>query len=177
MTKALKLKKLAAITLGGLLTKSRATHFASPTCVTLPPVTVTRNAGSQWDLRVIATPGHTPTSVSLYDEQRHQLFLGDFMYPGTLYAFLPGASRGTYLATTRQLLAMLDPGTRIYTAHMADPPAPVTAPVLDVADLRALEATLLNVEQGKVGGTGFYPRIYSVRGVMTFATGFPWNNR
>jgi hydroxyacylglutathione hydrolase len=128
-------------------------------------------------IRVIATPGHTPTSVSLYDEQRRQLFVGDFMYPGTLYAFLPGASRSAYLATTRQLLAMVDPGTRIYTAHMADPPAPVGAPVLDVADLRALEATLLNVEQGKVGGTGFYPRVYAVRGAMTFATGFPWNNR
>ena len=128
-------------------------------------------------IRVLSTPGHTPTSVSLYDERRRQLFLGDFMYPGTLYAFLPGASRSAYLATTRQLLAMIDPGTRIYTAHMSDPPAPVRAPVLEVADLRALEATLLDVEQGRLEGTGSYPRVYPVRGVVTFATGFPWNNR
>src|ERR1700751_2103723 len=39
-------------------------------------------AGSAVDLggrriHVLSTPGHTPTSVSLYDEQRRQLFLGD----------------------------------------------------------------------------------------------------
>src|SRR5262249_40173905 len=139
-------------------------------------------AGSMVDLgerqlRVLWTPGHTPTSVSLYDERRHQLFVGDFMYPGPLYAFLPGASRSAYLATTRQLLAMIDPLTRIYTAHMAEPPAPVRAPVLEVADLRALEAALLQIEQGSLQATGLYPRVYPVRGAMTFATGFPWNNR
>jgi len=138
-------------------------------------------AGSMVDLgerqlRVLWTPGHTPTSVSLYDERRHQLFVGDFMYPGPLYAFLPGASRSAYLATTRQLLAMIDPLTRIYTAHMAEPPAPVRAPVLEVADLRALEAALLQIEQGSLQATGLYPRVYPVRGAMTFATGFPWNN-
>jgi hydroxyacylglutathione hydrolase len=139
-------------------------------------------AGSTVDLgerriRVLSTPGHTPTSVSLYDEQRRQLFLGDFIYPGALYAFLPGASRSAYLATTRQLLALIDPATRIYTAHMADPPAPVRAPVLQVADLRALDATLFGIEAGKLESTGFYPRVFPVRGPVTFAAGFPWNNR
>jgi hydroxyacylglutathione hydrolase len=128
-------------------------------------------------IRVLSTPGHTPTSVSLYDEQRRQLFVGDFLYPGALYAFLPGASRSAYLATTRQLLALIDPLTRIYTAHMAEPPAPVRAPVLEVADLHALEAALLRIEQGKLQSSGFYPRVFPVRGAMTFATGFPWNNR
>ena len=95
----------------------------------------------------MSTPGHTPTSVSLYDEQRRQAFVGDFVYPGTLYAFYPGASRSTYLATTQRLLALLDPEARIYTAHMADPPAPVRAPVLAMADLRNLEQTLRAIEQ------------------------------
>jgi hypothetical protein len=53
--------------------------------------------------------------------------LGDFMYPGELYAFLPAASRGAYLTTTKRLLATLDP--------------------------------------------------FPVRGPITFATGWPWNNR
>lgn len=128
-------------------------------------------------LRVLSTPGHTPTSVSLYDESRRQLFAGDFVYPGELYAFLPGASRSAYLATTRRLLAIIDPSTRIYTAHMQDPPAPVRAPVLGVADLRALETSLVEIEQGKLDSSGFYPRIFPVRGPMTFATGLPWNNR
>jgi glyoxylase-like metal-dependent hydrolase (beta-lactamase superfamily II) len=127
-------------------------------------------------LRVLSTPGHTPTSVSLYDEARRQIFVGDFVYPGQLYAFLPGASRGSYLATTRRLLSGIAPSTQIFTAHMQDPPAPVRAPMLEVADLLALEAALLGIERGNLSSTGFYPRIFPVRGPVTFGSGLPWNN-
>jgi hydroxyacylglutathione hydrolase len=128
-------------------------------------------------LRVLATPGHTSTSVSLYDESRHQLFAGDFVYPGELYAFLPDASRSDYLETTKRLLSIIDPETRIFAAHMEDEPAPVKAPVLEVADLRALERTLTAIEQGDIDSSGFYPRVFPVRGVIKFATGWAWNNR
>jgi hydroxyacylglutathione hydrolase len=128
-------------------------------------------------LRVLATPGHTSTSVSLYDESRHQLFAGDFIYPGELYAFLPDASRSAYLETTKRLLSIIDPETRIFAAHMEDEPAPVEAPVLQVADLGALERTLTAIEQGDSSSSGFYPRIFPVRGVIKFATGWRWNNR
>ncbi len=128
-------------------------------------------------LRVLATPGHTPTSVSLYDESRRQLFAGDFIYPGELYAFLPGASRSDYLATATRLLAIIDPATQIFAAHMQDPPAPLKAPVLEVEDLRALESTLTSIEHGDATSSGFYPRIFPVRGAIKFATGWPWNNR
>ena len=147
-------------------------------------------AGATVDLgnrrvRVLSTPGHTPSSVSLYDEERQQLFVGDFIYPGPLYAFLPGASRSAYLATTRRLLSQVPPTVRIYTAHMADPPAAVRAPVLEFADLKALEATLVAIEQGTLdpiepGGSpapAFFPRVFPVRGSVTLATGFRWNNR
>jgi glyoxylase-like metal-dependent hydrolase (beta-lactamase superfamily II) len=128
-------------------------------------------------LQVLSTPGHTPTSVALYDAARRQLFLGDFMYPGELYAFLPGASRGAYLTTTKRLLATLGPDTRLYTAHMQDAPAPVRAPVLEMADLKALEVTLEAIQEGKLASRGFYPRIFPVRGPITFATGWSWNNQ
>jgi hydroxyacylglutathione hydrolase len=128
-------------------------------------------------LKVLHTPGHTPTSASLYDAERHWLFAGDLIYPGKLYAFLPGASRRAYLETTRRLLQIIDPTTRIYTAHVADDPVIITAPVLEVADLRALEATLVAIDSGKAVSAGSYPRIFPVRGPITFATGFAWNNR
>jgi glyoxylase-like metal-dependent hydrolase (beta-lactamase superfamily II) len=134
-------------------------------------------------LLVLATPGHTPTSLSLYDRARAQLFAGDFIYPGPLYVFYPGASRGAYEQTTHRLLALLDPATRIFTAHMAEPPAPVRAPVLRPDDLRALEGTLLALQRGSplpragAGAVLGYPRIYPVRGPITLATGYPWNNR
>ena len=128
-------------------------------------------------LRVLATPGHTPTSVSLYDETRRQLFAGDFIYPGELYAFLPGASRSDYLETTTRLLASIDPTTQILAAHMEGSPAPLRAPVLEVEDLRALESTLKSIEHGHATSSGLYPRIFPVRGAIIFATGWPWNNR
>jgi hydroxyacylglutathione hydrolase len=128
-------------------------------------------------LRVLATPGHTPTSVSLNDENRHQLFAGDFIYPGELYVFLPGASRSAYLATTTRLLSTIDPATQIFAAHMQDSPAPVQAPALKVADLLALQSALTAIEKGTLPAGGFYPRIYPVRGPVTFATGWAWNNR
>jgi hydroxyacylglutathione hydrolase len=128
-------------------------------------------------LRLLSTPGHTPTSAALYDADRHQLFAGDFIYRGDLYAFLPGASRGAYLKTTRQLLATLDPMTRIYCAHMAEAPDVIAAPILGVTDLHALETTLVGIARGNIVSTGFYPRIFPVRGSINFATGFAWNNR
>jgi hydroxyacylglutathione hydrolase len=128
-------------------------------------------------LRVLSTPGHTPTSVSLYDAERHQLFAGDLLYPGELYAFLPGASRAAYLSTVRRLRAALDPGTRILTAHMQDAPAPVRAPIMEMTDLAALEDALIAIGEDRLAGSGFYPRIFPVRGAMTFATGWPWNDR
>jgi hydroxyacylglutathione hydrolase len=128
-------------------------------------------------LRVLHTPGHTPSSVSLYEAESRRLFAGDLIYPGKLYAFLPGASRSAYLETTRRLLGTIAPDTQIYTAHVADDPVIITAPVLEVADLRALEATLVAIQSGKAISAGSYPRIFPVRGSITFATGFAWNNR
>jgi hydroxyacylglutathione hydrolase len=128
-------------------------------------------------LRVLATPGHTPTSVSLYDEERHQLFAGDFVYPGELYAFLPGASRRDYQTTARRLLSSIDPATRIFAAHMQDSADIVKAPVLGISDLRALDRALTAIDQGTLASTGFYPRVFPVRGPMQFATGWALNNR
>jgi len=128
-------------------------------------------------LAVIPTPGHTPTSVSLYDADRHQLFCGDFIYPGQLYAFLPGASRRAYLETTDRLLALVDARATLLTAHMADDHAIVAAPRLAVEDLRALGTALRAIDAGTAAATGFYPRVYPVNAAMRFATGLPWNLR
>ena len=72
---------------------------------------------------------------------------------------------------------MLDPATRIYAAHLADNPGTISAPVLSVTDLRALKETLLQINAGDLRYKGHYPRIYPVRGLITFATGYAWNNR
>jgi hypothetical protein len=97
-----------------------------------------------------------PTSVSLYDEQRRELLLGDFSIWSTLRLSPRGESQ--CLPRHHAAAARDDPsGHSDIHGHMADPPAPVRAPVLESADLRALEATLFGIEQGKLASTGFYP--------------------
>jgi glyoxylase-like metal-dependent hydrolase (beta-lactamase superfamily II) len=128
-------------------------------------------------LRVLSTPGHTPTSAALYDPAGHRLFIGDFIYPTTLYAFLPGASLSAYQRTARSLLASLPSDTILWTAHCCRAGEGVSAPWLTMADLRDLDEALARVRAGEARSTGFYPRRYPVSRQMTLATGFPWNNR
>jgi hydroxyacylglutathione hydrolase len=128
-------------------------------------------------LQVLSVPGHTPSSVALYDPASHQLFAGDFIYPSTLYAFLPGASRSAYRATTQKLLAMLPPDTKIWTAHCCRSGEKPSAPWLSMGDLRDLDTALAALESGRLRGHGFFPRRFPVNDQMTLSTGFPWNNR
>lgn len=128
-------------------------------------------------LRVLSTPGHTPSSVALFDARNRRLFIGDFIYPTTLYAFLPGASLSAYQATARMLLGMLPADTVLWTAHCCRKNEGVSAPWLSVRDLRDLSAALTAVRAGLAKAVGFYPRLFAVNDEMTLATGFPWNNR
>jgi len=126
---------------------------------------------------VLSTPGHTPSSVALFDARTKRLFIGDFIYPTTLYAFLPGASLSAYQATARRLLGMLPADTVLWTAHCCRKNEGVSAPWLSVRDLADLDAALTIVRVGQGRATGFYPRVFPVNGEMTLAVGFPWNNR
>jgi glyoxylase-like metal-dependent hydrolase (beta-lactamase superfamily II) len=128
-------------------------------------------------LRVLSTPGHTPSSVALFDAQMKRLFIGDFIYPTTLYAFLPGASLSAYQATAKTLLEVLPADTVLWTAHCCRKNEGVSAPWLSMKDLRDLDVALTAVRAGKANSRGFYPRVFPVNSQMTLATGFSWNNR
>jgi hydroxyacylglutathione hydrolase len=128
-------------------------------------------------IRVLSTPGHTPTSVALFDASNRRLFSGDFIYPTTLYAFLPGASLSAYQATARKLLEMLPADTVLWTAHCCRKNEGVSAPWLSMKDLRDLDVALTAIRAGQAKAAGFYPRVFPVNGEMTLAAGFPWNNR
>jgi hydroxyacylglutathione hydrolase len=128
-------------------------------------------------LKVLSTPGHTPTSVALFDAQNKRLFIGDFIYPTTRYAFLPGASLSAYQATAKMLLETLAADTVLWTAHCCRKGEGVSAPWLSMKDLRDLDVALTTVRGGQGHAKGFYPRVYPVNEEMTLAAGFPWNNR
>jgi hydroxyacylglutathione hydrolase len=128
-------------------------------------------------LTVLFTPGHTPTSAALFDATNRRLFIGDFIYPTTLYAFLPGASLSAYQATAKMLLKDLPADTVLWTAHCCRKNEGVSAPWLSMKDLRDLDAALTVVRAGEGKSRGFYPRVFAVNEEMTLATVFRWNNR
>jgi len=128
-------------------------------------------------LTVLSTPGHTPSSAALFDAANHRLFIGDYVYPTTLYAFLPGASLSAYRRTAQRLLATLPDDTILWTAHCCRTGEGVAAPWLTMNDVRDLDRTLTSMKAGTATFTGFYPRRYPVNDEMALATGFPWNNR
>ena len=111
------------------------------------------------DLIVLPTPGHTEESISLLDRASGQLFSGDFIYPGQLYAFLPNSGMGDYVAGARTLLDAAAPATRIFGAHRVTPPG---APELAMSDVRDLAETLRAIRAGERASTGFYPVSYRV---------------
>jgi glyoxylase-like metal-dependent hydrolase (beta-lactamase superfamily II) len=129
------------------------------------------------EVEILHTPGHTPTSVSVWDGAHRSLFVGDFLYPGELFAFLPGASLSAYEETANRLLTRLPAAARIYAAHMQEPPAVPTAPLMQVSELQALAMALRARREGASAASGFYPRIHRVSDRMTLATGFSWNLR
>jgi glyoxylase-like metal-dependent hydrolase (beta-lactamase superfamily II) len=126
---------------------------------------------------LLHTPGHTAQSASLYDPAGHRLFSGDFIYPTTLYASLPGGSLAAYQRTASWLLRALPEDTTIWAAHCCRIGEKISAPWLTMTDMRELDRTLREVQAGRARSTGFYPRIFPVDPQLTLATGFPWNNR
>jgi hydroxyacylglutathione hydrolase len=94
-------------------------------------------------LKLLHTPGHSTDSVSLWDEQANVLFAADYIYPGPLYAQIPGADLKSYLDTAETLLPMLRDDTAIFCAHgQADQLGEHRAPRLARADIADLAASL-----------------------------------
>ena len=100
------------------------------------------------ELRVINVPGHAPESIALYDAERHQLFSGDFIYAGDIFAFNPGADLGAYVASVEALLDSIDENTTIYGAHVAGPDV---APRLTVEALLRMQRGLRAIRRGEAG--------------------------
>ena len=114
-------------------------------------------------LQVLHTPGHTPESISLWDEANGMLFAGDFLYPGPLFAFLPGSSVGDYRAGAERVLSTAPGALRSYGGHGKT--ETTLAPALARRDLLDLESVLEEIEDGIAdGASGLFPRVYPVNG-------------
>lgn len=72
------------------------------------------NLGSR-KVRVIHTPGHSPGHICLLDDQG-QLYTGDLIYSGTLYAFYPSTDPVKYKESIEKI-SRLDNVKKILPAH------------------------------------------------------------
>jgi glyoxylase-like metal-dependent hydrolase (beta-lactamase superfamily II) len=68
-------------------------------------------------LEVIATPGHTPDSISLLEERNGLLFTGDTFYPGAIYLFSPETDLDAYVASVKRLAALASRLELLLPAH------------------------------------------------------------
>jgi glyoxylase-like metal-dependent hydrolase (beta-lactamase superfamily II) len=114
-------------------------------------------------LEVLHTPGHSPDSISLFDREANILFAADFVYPGPLYAQVPGANLADYLATTETLLPQINDQTKIFCAHGApDDKGKHRAPMLGRQDISDLQRTLKEIKD-----SGKTPKETTINARMT----------
>ena len=102
-------------------------------------------------LELVHTPGHSCDSISLWDEPGNILFAADFIYPGPLYAQIPGADLKAYLETAEALLPMLRGDTALYCAHgQPDHNGEHRAPRLARSDVADLTVSLTKLRQSSL---------------------------
>ena len=84
-------------------------------------------------VEVIATPGHTPDSISLIDRASGLLFTGDTFYPGEIWLYRPETDFFGYLASVKKLAALAPEIKLALGAHNAPIAQPSVLPQLDAA--------------------------------------------
>jgi len=88
-----------------------------------PPASVSLVEGGavevgSWSLKVLHTPGHSPGSVSLWQEQQGVVFSGDVLFNmGVGRTDFPGGSMRVLLQSIRDKLFTLPDDTTVYSGH------------------------------------------------------------
>jgi hydroxyacylglutathione hydrolase len=162
----------------------RRLQFMAPTSTPTPVFAVSEwiRPDSDIDLggrtvRLLWTPGHTATSISVWDPAPKLLFTGDYIYTTTLYAFMPDSSLSAYQATAERLLKRLPADTTLYGAHCCRNDAPPEAPWLAMSDLRDVRGAVAAIRSGQAHGKGGLMRRFPVNSRMTMTTFYPFGNR
>ena len=103
-------------------------------------------------LEVIATPGHTPDAISLFDRDSGLLFTGDTYYPAPIWLFRPETDMDAYAASIRKLAALAPQVNVVLGAHNIPVAPPSVLPRLVVAfdAVRAGKVTPTPDSPGKV---------------------------
>jgi glyoxylase-like metal-dependent hydrolase (beta-lactamase superfamily II) len=70
-------------------------------------------------LQVLHTPGHTPDSICLFDEENGLLFGGDTYNTGPIYAHLPDSDIEAFARSTARIAELTDGVAFVYVAHFS----------------------------------------------------------
>lgn len=93
-------------------------------------------------LKVIATPGHTPDAIALFDEKNGLLFTGDSFYLGPIYLFTPETDLQAYAASMQKLAALTPHLRLLLPSH--------NTPVADPSYLAKVVTAIERVRNGEV---------------------------
>lgn len=105
-----------------MLTKGGGAFFFGLMGKASPPADVILEEGQvltlgQIELKILHTPGHSPGSICLYNEEEGVLFDGDVLFnTGIGRCDLPGGNGGVLMASIQRLLALPDE-TTVYPGH------------------------------------------------------------
>jgi glyoxylase-like metal-dependent hydrolase (beta-lactamase superfamily II) len=105
-------------------------------------------------LEVIATPGHTPDAISLFDQENGLLFTGDTYYPAPIWLYRPETDLDAYVDSVRKLAALAPQVEMVLGAH--------NIPIAPPSILPKLVAAIEEVRAGKIrpetqeGGRALY---------------------
>ena len=84
-------------------------------------------------LTILATPGHTPDAICLFDAANGLLFTGDTYYPGTIWIYRPETNLAAYDASVRRLAALAPQVQTVLGAHNIPVASPSVLPQLVTA--------------------------------------------
>ena len=92
-------------------------------------------------LEVISTPGHTPDSIALLDEQNGLLFTGDTFYLGPIYLYRPETDLNAYVQSVKRLAELTPRLQLLLPAH--------NVPVAEPSYLPRVSAAIQQVRHGQ----------------------------
>jgi glyoxylase-like metal-dependent hydrolase (beta-lactamase superfamily II) len=103
-------------------------------------------------LEVLATPGHTPDAISLFDRGHGLLFTGDTYYPGTIWLYRPETDLSAYSLSVRRLAALAPQVKLVLGSHNVPIASPSALPELVAAfeTARAHQVPSTPAGKGKV---------------------------
>ncbi len=74
--------------------------------------------GNDTELKVLFTPGHSPASISFYNEKERYIIAGDVLFQGSIgRTDLPGGDFNTLIQSIKSQILPLGDEVRVYSGH------------------------------------------------------------